>query len=421
MLELRQSINTEEPQIMFLDLNSAFATTEQQAHPSLRGRPMGVTNRLSKHCCVIAASYEAKALGVKTGMRLDEAQQLVPDLVMLETDPPKYHYVYQQLINIMRDYSPKVRMKSIDEGVIDFHGTLGTVHKRSLTDIGHEIKQRLRAQVGSWMKINVGIAPNQFLAKTAASLHKPDGLDAIDHRNLREVYSQLKLTDLTGIASHYQARLNAAGIFTPLQFLDASSDTLKRLVFHSVIGEDWYQRLRGHEVDDVTTKLGMVGRQWVLAKPSANDDYLLPCFQYLCETTGKKLRYQGVDARGVLVWARFQTGDGWSQRKMFKSTFYTDSDIYTRALYLLNQRPKHLVIQTMGITCYQLTPSSRSQLSLMEQVNKEDWLTTAVDEINERYGTFKIYHANALMGTKLVKQKIPFGGTKYFELLLGQA
>lgn len=421
MLELRQSINTEEPQIMFLDLNSAFATTEQQAHPSLRGRPMGVTNRLSKHCCVIAASYEAKALGVKTGMRLDEAQQLVPDLVMLETDPPKYHYVYQQLINIMRDYSPKVRMKSIDEGVIDFHGTLGTVHKRSLTDIGHEIKQRLRAQVGSWMKINVGIAPNQFLAKTAASLHKPDGLDAIDHRNLREVYSQLKLTDLTGIASHYQARLNAAGIFTPLQFLDASSDTLKRLVFHSVIGEDWYQRLRGHEVDDVTTKLGMVGRQWVLAKPSANDDYLLPCFQYLCETTGKKLRYQGVDARGVLVWARFQTGDGWSQRKMFKSTFYTDSDIYTRALYLLNQRPKHLVVQTMGITCYQLTPSSRSQLSLMEQVNKEDWLTTAVDEINERYGTFKIYHANALMGTKLVKQKIPFGGTKYFELLLGQA
>ncbi len=421
MNQLHLGINREEPQIMFLDLNSAFATAEQQAHPSLRGRPVGVTNRLSKYCCVIACSYEAKSQGVKTGMRLDEALQLIPDFTMLETDPPKYHYIYQQLISIMKTYSPHVRMKSIDEGIIDFHGTLGSVHKKSLVDIGYEIKQQLRDRVGSWMKINVGIAPNRFLAKTAAGLHKPDGLDVIDHSNLKTVFSQLKLTDLTGIASHYQARLNAAGIFTPLQFLDAESDYLRRFVFHSVIGEDWYQRLRGYEVDSVTTKLGMVGRQWVLGTPSNDDSYLLPCFQYLCETTGKKLRYQGMDARGIQVWIRYQAGDGWSQRKMFKSTFYTDNDIYAKALYLFNQRPKHLVVQTMGITCYQLTPSARSQLSLIEQVNKEDWLTTAVDEINERYGSFKIYHANALMGTKLVKQKIPFGGTKYFELLLGQA
>lgn len=421
MNQLHLGINREEPQIMFIDLNSAFATTEQQARPSLRGRPLGVTNRLSKHCCVIAASYEAKAHGIKVGMRLDEALLLVPDLIMLETDPPKYHAVYQQLIGIMKDYSPNVRMKSIDEGIIDFHGTLGTVHKQSLIDIGYEIKQRLRDRVGSWMKINVGIAPNRFLAKTAAGLHKPDGLDVIDHTNLKEVFSKLKLTDLNGIASHYQARLNAAGIFTPLQFLNADSDYLRRFVFHSVIGEDWYKRLRGHEVDDFSTKLGMVGRQWVVGKPSNNDDYLLPCFQYLCETTGKKLRYRNMDARGVLVWLRFQNGGGWMQRKMFKSTFYTDADIYTKALYLFNQRPRHMVVQTMGITCYQLTPSARSQLSLIEQVNKEDWLTTAVDEINERYGSFKIYHANALMGTKLVKQKIPFGGTQYFDLLLQQA
>ena len=406
---------------MFLDLNSAFATTEQQAHPSLRGRPLGVTNRLSKHCCVIACSYEAKARGVKTGMRLDEALQLAPDLIMLETDPPKYHHVYKQLANVMKEYSPNFKMQSIDEGVIDFHGTLGTIHHRPLTDIGYEIKQRLKQQVGSWMRINVGIAPNRFLAKTAAGLHKPDGLDVIDHHNLRQVFSKLKLTDLTGIASHYEARLNAAGIFTPLQFLEADSDYLRRFVFHSVVGEDWYKRLRGYEVDDFKTRLGMVGRQWVLGKPSADDAYLLPCFQYLCETTGKKLRYQGMDARGVLVWLRFQTGDGWMQRKMFKSGFYSDSDIYSRALYLLNKRPKHLIVQTMGITCYQLTPSARSQLSLIEQVNQENWLTTAVDEINDRYGTFKIHHANALLGTKLVKQKIPFGGTKYFELLLGQA
>ena len=84
-------LKTEEPSVMWIDLNSAFATTEQQAHPSLRGRPMGVTNRLSKNCCVVAASYEAKALGIKGGMGRQEAMALCPDFIMLETDPPKYH------------------------------------------------------------------------------------------------------------------------------------------------------------------------------------------------------------------------------------------------------------------------------------------------------------------------------------------
>ena len=413
-------INNEEPQIMHIDLNSAFATTEQQAHPSLRGQPLGITNRLSRHCCVIAASYEAKALGIKVGMRLDEAQIIAPKLLMLETDPPKYHHMYRQLARIMKTYSPKILMKSIDEGVIDFHDTPNS-NKRPLEDIGYEIKERLKNEVGSWMKVNIGIGPNRFLAKTAASLHKPDGLDCINHSNLVNTYKSLKLTDLTGIASHYEARLNSVGIFTPMQFLESSADTLKHTVFHSVIGLDWYQRLRGYEVDDVTTKLGNVGRQWVLSKASNDEDFVVPCFHYLCETTAKKLRYQAVDARGVLVWAQFQTGDSWYQRKMFKTTFYTDQDVYFRALYLFNQRPKHMVIKTMGITCYQLTPSTRNQISMLDEVNEEEWLTSAVDEINGRYGNFTISAANALGGDKIIKQKIPFGGTKYFDLLLAKA
>jgi len=414
-------INREEPQIIFCDLNSAFAMAEQQARPSLRGRPIGITNRLSRHCCVIAASYEAKSLGIKVGTRLDEALALCPDFVMLESDPPKYHHMYKQLARIMKSYSPNIKMKSIDEGIIDFHGTTEIVNQRPLEEIGFEIKQRMKQEVGGWMKVNIGIAPNRFLAKQAASWHKPDGLDRIDHRNLIEYYRGIELTDLTGIASHYEARLNAAGIFTPIDFLEASSDTLRRIVFRSVVGDDWYQRLRGYEVDDVKTRLGNVGRQWVLKKPSADDNFILPCFQYLCETTGKKLRYQGVDARGILVWAHFRTGESWYVRRMFKTTFFTDTDIYARALYLFNKRPKHMVIQSMGITCYQLTPSARNQISLLDDVNKEEWLTTAIDEINEQYGAFKIFSANALLGTQIVRQKIPFGGTKYFELLLKQA
>src|ERR1700712_1657069 len=118
---MNYGLNREEPQIMHIDLNSAFASAEQQAWPLLRNRPMGVTNRLSKECCVIAASYEAKALGIKVGVRRSEALAVCPDFVMLETDPSKYTFMYQHLIRIMKTYSDHIKMKSIDEGIIDFH------------------------------------------------------------------------------------------------------------------------------------------------------------------------------------------------------------------------------------------------------------------------------------------------------------
>lgn len=411
-------LNHEEPQIMHIDLNSAFATIEQQARPSLRDRPVGVTNRISKNCCVIAASYEAKALGIKVGMGLMEARSIIPDFFMLESDPPKYHFVYQKLCAIMKSYSPDVKMKSIDEGIIDFHGTRNNINRRPLEDIGLEIKQRLKSEVGAWMKINVGIAPNRFLAKTAAGLHKPDGLDIIDHRNLKDVYSSMELTDLSGIARHYEARLNAAGIFTPLEFLSASSDTLRRQVFHSVVGDDWYQRLRGWEVDNNKTKLGHVGRQFVLDQRTDDSSIILPRFHYLCETVGRKLRYQAVDARGILVWLVLEGNEYWQQRKMHKTSFYTDREVYQKALYLFNQRPRAKVT-TIGITCYKIMPTKRAQPSLFDEENKKEWLTEAVDEINERYDLFMIHSLNSLEGKHIVRQKIPaFGGSSYFDLLL---
>jgi DNA polymerase-4 len=412
------AISREEPQIMHIDLNSAFATIEQQARSNLRGRPIGVTNRISKNCCVIAASYEAKRLGIKVGMGLMEARIIVPDLIMIESDPPKYHWVYQKLAAIMKSYSPNVAMKSIDEGVIDFHGTREVINKRSLRDIGMEIKRRLKADVGNYMTINVGIGPNRWLAKTAASLNKPDGLDVVSHKNLKSIYRSLKLTDLTGIARHYEARLNAAGIFTPMDFLNASSLTLRKGVFKSVIGDDWYQRLRGYEVDGQPTKLGQVGRQFVLDKRTNDNSFILPRFQYLCETTGKKLRAQNVDARGILVWLVLNSGEYWQARRMFKSSFYTDQEIYQRALYLFNSRPK-IAVTTIGITCYKLTPTNRSQISLFDQINRKERLIGAIDEVNGRFDLFMVHSLNSLEGKKIVRQKIPaFGGNRYFDLLL---
>ncbi|HBO64660.1 TPA: DNA polymerase IV, partial [Candidatus Saccharibacteria bacterium] len=175
--------NHEQPRIMHVDLNSCFATVEQQARPLLRGKPVAIVNRRTEHTAIVTASYEAKAKGVKVGMKLRDAKILCPGIVALESDPSKYRYVYHKLLNIMRDYSAHVTMKSIDEGVIDFHETSSDIAARSLVDIGYEIKQRLKDEIGVWMRCNIGISTNRFLAKTAAGLHKPDGLDVITHEN----------------------------------------------------------------------------------------------------------------------------------------------------------------------------------------------------------------------------------------------
>lgn len=414
------ALNPETPQIMHIDLNSAFATTEQQANPHLRGRPVGVTNRMSRFCCVIACSYEAKALGITTGMNLQEARALCPDFVMIETDPPKYRYMYNKLIGIMQSYTPKYKMKSIDEGLLDFHGTLGTVHHQSMAAIGLEIKQRLQDELGTWMRCNIGVAPNIWQAKLAAGLHKPDGLDIIDHTNVRAVYAGLRLVELPYIKQKMEARLNANNIFTPLQFLDAPEELLRKRVFKSVLGNDWYHKLRGYETDDRETNLGMVGRQYVLNIRTADDEHLLPRFQYLCQTTGMKLRFRGVDAYGLCVWARLQNGQTFAAKKLFKAPFRSDQDIYTKALYLLNKRQKHLVVATVGLYCYKLAPSGRNQVSLLDEINKAVWLTEAVDTVNEKFGGFTVTYASALEGVRNVKQKIPFNSTEYLQLLLNR-
>jgi DNA polymerase IV len=418
---LHLPLNSEQPQILHIDLNSCFATVEQQARPTLRGRPLGVTNRLTKNACVVAASYEAKSQGVKVGMTFSQARLLCPDLLMVETDPPKYHYVYKKLVKIMRSYSPNIGMKSIDEGIIDFHGTRQNVNKRPLVVIGQEIKQRLRDDVGCWMKCNIGIAPNRFLAKTAASLHKPDGLDIITYKNLRQTLSSLELTDLTGIAARNQARLNAAGIFTPLQFLDAPSELLVRKVFHSVCGDDWYRRLRGWETDDAEHDTKTIGRQFVMDDYSASEEKVRNRLAHLCESTGLKLRHKGFCARGISLYIQYKTGDAWHSRQAFKSTFYTTPEIFRRALLLFNQHPRHDYIVMLSVSCYLLEPSVSNQMSILEEVNKEAYLSEAIDEINDRYGNYTVTFANSLGADKQIKQKIPFGSTRYFELLCNRA
>ena len=404
---------------MHIDLNSCFATVEQQARVRLRGKPVAVVNRRTDQTMIVTCSYEAKAAGVQMGMKLRDAKKICPDLVGVESDPPKYRYVYHKLLDIMNDYSAHVTMKSIDEGVIDFAQAPKAIKDRGLEEIGREIKQRLRDEIGVAMRCNVGIATNRFLAKTAASLHKPDGMDVITHKNLRGVLGTLELTDLTGIAERNKHRLNSVGICTPLDFLDASSDVLHSSVFKSINGDYWHQRLRGWEVDDVMSDTKRVGRQYVLDNFNLTFDEILQRLHHLCESVGWRMRKQGLSARGVYVGVHtFGPGGPWRKHrswhvsKVVQTPFFSDQTIYSIAKSLFVHAPPD--IRDINVHCYLLERRERSQLNLFaDEIARERAVTHAVDEINERYGEHTLHAADTIRTSPLVKTKIPFGSTRY--------
>lgn len=399
--------------IMFIDLNSCFATIEQQARPMLRGRPVAITNRITPNACIIAASYEAKARGVKVGMRRMEAEALCKDIVFAETEPDKYIFVHEKLKAIMQDYSANVVMKSIDEGIIDLAEAPPHIKTRDRYDIGREIKHRLLAEVGDWMRCNVGIASNRFLAKLACELHKPDGLDEITPKNQRQIFATLKLTDLPGINVRMERRLRAVGIFTPLQFLDADEQTLVKLVCKSIDGHKWYWRLRGIEVDDVLYGIKSVGRQYVLESKNLSREDIEARIFHLAEDVGYRLRSKQLYARGVYVWTYGYDDLAAHKSTILKHPVNTDADICRVTLQLYDQLPAP--VRIIGVTLYKLQNHPEAQLCFdQDQLDRKQHVCQAIDQINLRFGARTVHSARS-MGTDHVKTKIPFGSVRYLD------
>src|SRR3989344_6365999 len=213
------SFNPKPSTILHIDLNSCFATIEQQANPHLRGKPVAVAAYTTPSGCIVAPSIEAKSLGIKVGMRVKDGRAIYPNLIVLPPDPWKYRNVHLALRELLSGYTPDITPKSIDEFVLDFgkisnfqfpisnqftnyqidklktNWKLETGNLR-LREVALEIKQRIKAEIGDWLTVSVGIAPKRYLAKLASSLHKPDGLDEINRDNFLDCYLKLKLTDL---------------------------------------------------------------------------------------------------------------------------------------------------------------------------------------------------------------------------------
>ncbi|MBR1939240.1 hypothetical protein IJ847_00730 [Candidatus Saccharibacteria bacterium] len=398
---------------LYIDLNSCFATIEQQARPMLRGRPVAITNRITPNACIIAASYEAKALGVKVGMRRMEAQAICPHLIFAETEPSKYIFVHEKFKSIMADYSADTVMKSIDEGVINLADAPANIRHRPRAEIGQEIKYRLRTEIGDYMRCNVGISSNRFLAKLAAELHKPDGLDEITPQNQRDIFATLKLQDLPGINTRMEARLNAVGIFTPLQFLDADESTLVKMVCRSIDGSKWYKRLRGIEVDDLNFDIKSIGRQYVLESSRLSRSEIEARILHLAEDAGYRLRSKQLYARGIYLWSYDYNDLPHHTSTILKDAIHSDQDIQRVARELYARLPDSARI--IGITLYKLQRQQSAQISLFQdEIEHQNQICATEDKINYRFGARKIHSADTL-GTTQVKTKIPFGSVRYLD------
>jgi len=390
-----------------IDLNSCFASIEQQANPLLRGKPVVVAAYTTDRGCILAASIEAKRLGIKTGMRVKDAKSLFEEVVVLPPDPWKYRSVHLKLRNLLGLYTNKVTPKSIDEFVLDFKEC--SVCNLDIFDLAKRIKKEIREQIGEWLLVSIGIAPNRYLAKVASGLHKPDGLDQIDKNNFVEIYKNLKLTDLCGIKRGNASRLNSAGIFTVLDFYKASASRLKA-AFGSVVGYDWYLRIRGWEIDDFEFKRRSFGNSFALPRLFEEPCDLAPILRKLTEKTGSRMRKAGYKSRGVNLFISFRDFSFWHKSRTLIEPIFDSADIYKIAYELLLECPYKKPVGNIAVSCFNLLKLNQIQLHLFDDIEKKVKLVEAIDKINERWGDFVISSARMLGTNSFVIDRIAFGG-----------
>lgn len=398
--------------IMHIDLNSCFAIIEQQANPLYRNKPVAIAAYDSPGGAVIASSYEAKALGVKLGVNVREAKLLCPEVIVLTPDPRKYREAHKRFKKVLLKYTDQIAPKSIDEFIIDFRGSQALQRGRDMKDIGQEIKHGIKQSLGDYVTVNIGIGTNRFWAKTAAGLNKPDGLDTMTATNAASIYKTMGLTDLTGINVRFEARLNATGIHNPMQFLDANSEHLKKQVFKSKLGFDWYCRLRGWEVDDVVWDRKSFGHTYALGNKTTDRQALSRLLMKLCEKTGRRLRDNSYSANGVYLSMLFEGRTYWAKGRKTKSQVYSTQDIFLHAQRLLNQAAIPSNVTNLAVSVYDLSPTSPKQNSLFEGTRLDSRaLADACDDINDKFGEFVITPAIMMGMQDLILDRVAFGGT----------
>jgi DNA polymerase IV len=399
---------------LFIDCDSYFASVEQHLDPRLRGRAVGVAPVMAESSCCIAASYEAKAYGVKTGTRISDARVMCPGIVIVESKPAEYIRLHHRIIEAVESCIHVEAVLSIDEMWAWLPYNL---REREVVErIAREIKARVAAEISPVIKVSIGAAPNKYLAKIASKMRKPDGLFLIEEGDLPGVLYELKLRDLTGIARSMEMRLHAAGVHT-VEGLCGASKPLLRHVWSGVLGDRLWHLLRGDEIPDLVSARKSIGHSHVLPPDQRAPGRAWPVLCKLLHKACERLRSHGLLAGALTLHVGYLRGVSWD------AEMRTDEcDVTVRFMRLLErlwrERPeaeKHLL--KIGVTLTRLCEHQNHTPSLFERVadtmaeydaKKHQRLDKAIDELRARYGRSVVYYGGVQDSRESAPMRISF-------------
>lgn len=415
-----------EPEVnwLFVDLNSYFASVEQDDRPELRGRPVGVVPLMADTTCCIAASYEAKAHGVKTGTLVGEAKKLCPGMVFVEARHELYVEYHHRIVETVESCVPVTAVCSIDEMGCRLMGREKKL--RRALELGRQVKQAILDKVGPMMRSSVGLATNRYLAKVASDMEKPDGLVALPLDLLPTALRTLTLRDLPGIGARTEERLKAQGIRT-MEDLLALDCERAGAVWGSVVGERLWHWLQGEDFEtDSHEPMKSLSHQHVLAPEMRSPEKAWAVALKLLHKAALRLRTNHLWAAKIGLSIGFAVPRaqgpvsrfgaptrGW--REEIKLAECCDTPTLIAALARLWQRrptggayeqPYFIGVQLGG-----LVPDQLHTLNLFDNTEREQGrarLQATMDALNQKYGLQTLAPATVLDAYKAAPTRIAF-------------
>jgi DNA polymerase-4 len=364
---------------------------EQQANPFLRGRAVAVAAQVAPYGCIIASSREAKAKGIVTGMRVEDAQRIDPHVVVREVDPPKYRSTSERIFALLASYSEDLETYSIDEAFLNLTDVVPT--PEAAVPLAEEIQQKIRDEVGEWLGCSIGVAPTRWLAKFGGDTAPKGTVKCVTYANLAETVDPHELTDAWGIAHRMAARFHRIGCYALGDIRRASPGRLMR--FLGIPGIEWWANLNGIELGKAESlpQPKSVGHSHVLRQRTVDDRFHRAVLWKLCERTGRRLRALGLRAGGF--WFSFDsTVGGGGAAVRFPGPVFDTRTLFAAADRIL-RRSRGLVLVSLALGTFELVPDV-AQGTLWPQPATADDLSQALDAVNDRFGEHTVFWGTLL-------------------------
>lgn len=382
--------------ILLVDMNSFYASVHQALNPSLKGKQVIVAgNPETRHGIVLAASYEAKARGVKTGMVMWEARKLCPDGIFITPHHDLYFEFSVRILRIMKEFTPLVEPFSVDEAFMDIRGCEKLFGNS--VDIARQLKYRIKNEIG--VLCSVGIGPNKLLAKMAAGLQKPDGLTVLPRGEVQARLWPLPVIELFGVGPRLEKRLHVLSIRT-IGDLARADIKLLRSRF-GVVGEVLYASAHGIDYSPVDPhsldKVKSVGHQLTLHKDYRGHGQIKVVLLELAELVSRRVRQGGYIGKTVSLVLK-DTDLSYLGRSVTLPC-YTDltDDIYQAAMELLYRHwPPDKPVRLVGLSVANLIDKIVEQTDIFGQTERLNRLTGACDSIKDRFGETSLFRATSL-------------------------